>query len=207
MIALADKYGARLDGFDYRLKAEKSLGRKIENEYKTEEFGGDVDKCAAAMSDVVRYTMMTTNERYTSTVESALSDLRAKGYTTRVKNYWEEGQPYRGLNVALTSPEGLKIELQFHTPQSMYVKNKTHALYEKYREEKDDNKRRQMFDAMVRITDKLIPPWGAATAGRARSPEVQSIRERAKQQKGRLLSIGDRKKMGFQTAKEAGLTD
>ena len=207
MIDLASKYGARLDGFEYRLKAEKSLGRKIENEYKTDEFGGDVDKCANSMSDVVRYTVMTSNAKYTATVENALSDLRAKGYTTRVKNYWEEGQPYRGLNVALTSPEGLNIELQFHTPQSMYVKKKTHVLYEAYREEKDDNKRRKMFDAMVQITDKLIPPWGAAATGRARSPKVQSVRERTKQQRERLLSIGTRKKNGFQTAKEAGLVD
>jgi hypothetical protein len=206
MIGLANKHGAKLDGFSHRLKAEKSLGRKIENEYTSDEFGGDIEKCANAMSDVVRYTIKTTNERYTDTVENVLSELKAKGYEARVKNYWEEGQPYRGMNVALTSPDGLKVELQFHTPQSLYVKEKTHKLYEDYRVEKNDAKRRKLYDAMVRITDKLIPPWGTATNAGSRSPQVRDLARNSARERERLLSIGKRKKMGFQTAKEAGLT-
>ena len=205
MINLANKHGAKLDGFSHRLKAEKSLGRKIENEYGGEPFNGDVEACADSMSDVVRYTIKTTNERYTDTVEGVLADLQAKGYTARVKNYWEQGQPYRGMNVALTSPDGLKVELQFHTPQSLYIKEKTHKLYEQYRVERDDTKRRKMFDAMVRITDKLIPPWGTASSGASRSPQVAAIRQQSTEQRNRLLGIGIRKRMGFQTAKEAGL--
>jgi hypothetical protein len=206
MIDAADKYGAKLDGLAHRLKAEKSLGRKIENESKGDEFKGNIQAAADSMSDVVRYTMKTTNERYTETAENVIKDFEAAGYTARVKNYWEEGQPYRGMNVALTSPEGLKVELQLHTPQSLYVKHKTHPLYEQYRVETNDRRRRQLFDRMIKITNSLVPPWGtASTSGAARSPQVRSIQQQTAAQRQRLMGIGQRKVLGFQTAQEAGL--
>jgi hypothetical protein len=206
MIDIAGKHGTKLEGLQHRLKAEKSLGRKIENEYRLDEFDGDMRKCADSMSDVVRYTMKTTNERYTDTVEKVISDFEAKGYTARVKNYWEEGQPYRGMNIALTSPDGLKVELQMHTPQSLYVKHKTHPLYEQYRVEKDNKRRKQLFDRLLRITDSLVPPWGAARTGApARSGQVRALQRQTAAQRERLLSIGERKKLGYQTAAQAGL--
>lgn len=206
MIDLAEESGAKLEGLAHRLKAEKSLGRKIENEYKLHPFKGDINKCAESMSDVVRYTMKTTNDNYTDTVEAALKKFEGEGWTARVKNYWEAGQPYRGMNVALTSPDGLKVELQFHTPQSLFVKNKTHGLYEQYRVEKDNKKRRQLFDRMVKITDTLIPPWGAAkVGGTSRAQSVQRLQMRAGREKLRLMGIGEKKVLGFQTAEEAGL--
>ena len=207
MIDLAEEYGAKLDGLAHRLKAEKSLGRKIENEAKGKEFGGNIEAAAESMSDVVRYTMQTGNGKYTDTVEGVIGRFEKEGWNARVKNYWQEGQPYRGMNVALTSPEGLKVELQFHTPQSMYVKHKIHPIYEQYRVEKDNTKRRKQFDEMVKISDSLVPPWGtASTSGRGhRSPQVRAIQQRSKQGRDRLLGIGQRKFLGFQTAEEAGL--
>lgn len=206
MIDIAQRHGATLDGLAHRLKAEKSLGRKIENEYNLEEFGGDIQKCAESMSDVVRYTLKTTNERYIETAENVIKDFEAAGYTARVKNYWQAGQPYRGMNIALTSPDGLKIELQLHTPQSLYVKHKTHPLYEQYRVETNDRRRRQLFDRMLKITDALVPPWGtASTSSPARSPQVREIQQQTAARRERLMGIGQRKLLGFQTAKEAGL--
>lgn len=206
MIDLAEELGGSMDGLAHRLKAEKSLGRKIENEYKSEEFGGDMNKAAESMSDVVRYTMKTSNADYIGYTEKVISRFEAEGWTARVKNYWEAGQPYRGMNVALTSPDGLKVELQLHTPQSMAVKHRTHKLYEEYRVETNNKRRRQLFDRMVRITDRMIPPWGSAsTNATARAPSVRRIQRTAGEQKQRLMAIGQRKVLGFQTAEEAGL--
>jgi hypothetical protein len=206
MIDLAGEYGAKMDGLAYRLKAEKSLGRKIENEAKGEEFDGNVQAAADSMSDVVRYTMKTTNERYTDTLKGVVDHFEGEGWNARVKNYWQEGQPYRGVNVALTSPEGLKVELQFHTPQSLYVKHKTHPIYEQYRVETSNQRRRQLFDRMIKITDSLVPPWGAASStGQSRSPQVRAIQGRSRSERERLMQVGQRKFLGFQTAEEAGL--
>jgi hypothetical protein len=206
MIDIAESQGAKLEGLAFRLKTENSLGRKIENEYKLKPFDGDIQACADSMSDVVRYTMKTTNEKYTDMVESTVKKFESEGWNARVKNYWEAGQPYRGLNIALTSPDGLKVELQLHTPQSLYVKHKTHPLYESYRVEKDNGKRRQLFDRMLKITDSMIPPWGAAKVGGvSRAPSVQRVQMKAGREKLRLMGIGQRKVLGFQTAEEAGL--
>lgn len=206
MVDLADGLGAQLDGLSHRMKAEQSLGRKIENEYENPPFNGDLKKCAESMSDVVRYTMKTTNENYTDMAEATIKKFESEGWNARVKNYWEAGQPYRGMNVALTSPDGLKVELQLHTPQSLYVKHKTHPLYEAYRVETDNKKRRQLFDRMLKVTDALIPPWGAAkVGGTSRSSQVQRLQMKAGREKLRLMGIGEKKVLGFQTAEEAGL--
>lgn len=206
MVDIAEANGAKMDGLAHRLKAEKSLGRKIENEYEGKPFNGDLQKCAESMSDVVRYTMKTTNDKYTETVENTIKEFEAKGFTARVKNYWQEGQPYRGMNVALTSPDGLKVELQFHTPQSLYVKHKTHPLYEQYRVETDNKKRRALFNRMLKITNDLTPPWGKAKiGGQARARGVRRLQQEAGVAKARLMNIGERKLLGFQTAEEAGL--
>lgn len=190
MIDLADTHGAKMAGLAYRLKAEKSLARKINDEMNPPK------KSAAAtaetMSDVVRYTMTTSNERYVATVQAVVNDFVASGAQARVKNYWSPGQPYRGINVALTMKDGTKVELQFHTPASLKIKHKTHPIYSAYREERDNGKRRQMFEQMVKINNSLKTPWSAGEHVNRRS----STRARKKRE---VLSLGTLKKMGFLT--------
>jgi hypothetical protein len=160
LIDLADKNKAQMEGLDFRMKALNSLMRKIAAE-KDSEHGGDAQKAAEAMSDVVRYTMSYEPDDYVAGVKDVIAQMQKLGYDLRVKNYWEADDPYQGINVAAIHPNGTKFELQFHTPQSVADKEKIHAIYEDYRTEKDYLKRLVMYRKMVNLANKIgvpIPP-------------------------------------------------
>jgi hypothetical protein len=179
MIDTANANGGTMEGLDYRMKAEKSLARKIDDE-KVEN-GGDAEVTADKMSDVVRYTMTFEEDGYTDGVSATISDLEAKGYQMRVKNYWQEGDPYQGINVAAVHPNGQKFELQFHTPGSLKAKEPIHAEYETYRESRDNRTRWKTYNRMTRMARSIAVPSGS------------------------VLSIGTTLFQGFQTAQDAGL--
>lgn len=157
LIDLAEKNKARMEGLDFRLKALKSLMRKIAGE-KDSEHGGDAEKAAKSMSDVARYTMSYEPENYVDGVKGVIAEMQKLGYDLRVKNYWKGDDPYQGINVAVTHPDGTKFELQFHTPQSVVDKEKIHLIYEDYRKETDPKKRWIMYNRMVRIANKIGVP-------------------------------------------------
>lgn len=165
---LAGKHGMQMVGLQARLKSEMSLGRKIESEKDHPDYGGSAKKAADDMSDVVRYTMRAQPGEYGSKVRSVIEDLQKQGYSARIKNYWTPGQPYRGMNVALTDPKGLKVELQFHTPDSLRVKDRIHKAYEKFRVLKNTTEnfraRKRLWDQMVKISNQLNMPKGDVTS-------------------------------------------
>jgi hypothetical protein len=145
-------------GLDFRIKAIKSLVRKILDEKDTEH-GGDAQKAAESMSDVIRYTTAFDPEEYVSGVKGMVEELQAAGYKLRIKNYWKGDDPYQGINIAAIAPDGTKFELQFHTPQSVEDKEEIHKLYETYRESKDNAQRRQLYDEMVQMANKIGVPY------------------------------------------------
>ena len=148
--------GAKMAGLEYRLKSEKSLARKISDEKA--DFGGDAAQTAAAMSDVARYTMTFKDESYVSGVNDVIADLRDQGYELRVKNYWQDGDPYQGLNIAAVHPSGVKFELQIHTPTSLDFKEPTHTHYDTYRESMDTKVRYKEYSTMRRIARGIPKP-------------------------------------------------
>lgn len=179
MIDVANANGGTMEGLDFRMKAESSLARKIDDEKA--ELGGDVQATASKMSDVVRYTMTFDDGNYVDGTAKTIADLEAQGYQMRVKNYWREGDPYQGINVAAVHPSGQKFELQFHTPGSVRAKEPIHKEYETYRTARDNRTRWKTYARMTRMASKIAVPTGA------------------------VLAIGTPLFQGFQTAAEAGL--
>ena len=179
MIDVANANGGTMEGLDYRMKSESSLARKIDDEKA--ELGGDVDATAAKMSDVVRYTMTFDEGNYVEGTSKTISDLEAQGYQMRVKNYWQKGDPYQGINVAAVHPNGQKFELQFHTGTSVKVKEQVHKEYDVYRESRDNRTRWKAYSRMTRMSAKIALPAGA------------------------VLSIGTPIFQPFQTAAQQGL--
>ena len=61
--------------------------------------------------------------------------LEGLGYKfVRVKNTLkDESAVYRGVNTQVKTPDGYTFEIQFHTPQSLAIKEKNHVLYEQAR--------------------------------------------------------------------------
>jgi hypothetical protein len=142
---------------EYRIKGTDSLARKIDDESQKQ--GKPREQIAADMSDVIRFTMEAPTETYAKSAADTLQRMQDAGYELNVKNYWVPGDPYQGLNVAMTSPTGERIEMQFHTPESHRVKDPVHEIYGVYREEKNVERQREMYDQMASMSSVIpIPP-------------------------------------------------
>lgn len=158
MKLIADKVNADLSGLEFRLKGADSLKRKVITN-AVNDFNGDIRLAADNISDAIRYTIKQNPKQYMETVNSAVAMLEKMGYKARVKNYWDMESSYRGVNVALTSPTGEKVELQFHTPESLKVKDVIHKMYEKYRTLNSNSAEALLlYKKMKEISDKLKTP-------------------------------------------------
>ena len=166
-----------------RLKTTDSLARKIDQDAERDH-GGDREKAANAISDAVRYTFNVDDRDYADGVEKTLDTLKETGWKVEsVKNFWQAGDPYDGTNIKL-SKEGVKVELQVHTPTSHKVKEiDLHDDYEKYRKSTDNAERRNLWDNMVEKAKSIPRPANM----------------------GKLLSIGTLVVQTFETAQQAGL--
>ena len=169
LIDLSEKHGSVMIGLAARFKSVKSLARKINDER------GDrtAEEAAGDMSDVIRYTMTYTPENYVSGTKGVVADLEAAGYTLKVKNYWEAGDAYQGINVAAVHPDGTRFELQLHTPQSAFKKEAVHEILDDYRLEKDPVERWILYDKMVRLSASIDIPVedGLLEIGETRSQD------------------------------------
>ena len=123
-----ERSSAKLQGLDYRLKSMDSLARKIVSDADEDQVS--LSAAAAGISDVLRYTLTCSDADYSAMVPQAMASLTEKGYRVeKFRNAWG-GKFYQGVNVHLVSPSGVRVELQFHTPQSFAVKQASHAVYE-----------------------------------------------------------------------------
>ena len=177
---------AELDGkssLEQRLKSTDSLARKIDADAE-KDHGGDREKAANAISDSVRYTLNVDENNYTDGVEKTIKAVEETGWKVEsVKNFWQAGDPYDGTNIKL-SKDGVKVELQLHTPTSHKIKEvDLHDDYEKYRVSKDNTERKSLWDSMVTKAQAIPRPANM----------------------GKLLTLGTLVTQTFETAQQAGL--
>ena len=150
MVDIGDANGTELSGLKFRRKSKESLARKIVKD--AEEKGITLTQSADKIGDSVRYTMVADEATYRQKATQVLSDLKAQGYEIlQEKNYWRRGNGYMGVNTNLLSPDGYKLELQFHTPSSLAVKQPSHDLYEASRKLPDGPEK----DALVKKSREL----------------------------------------------------
>jgi hypothetical protein len=165
MVGLAEEFDGDLDQLEQRLKSTDGLARKIMSEAE-KEHKGDLDMAAEKVSDSVRYTMTVDGSRYTESVPEVVKRFEEMGYQVRVKNFWESGDPYQGINMKLTK-NGVTVEFQMHTPESLQIKvDQLHSIYEEYREinaeENPDQLGRKtlLWEQMIGIANTIPNPEG-----------------------------------------------
>jgi hypothetical protein len=153
------KAGSNLAGFDMRLKSMGSYTEKVSKEVLEAD---SVKTAIGRMYDVVRFTCISEGSSLVQEYFTFVDSMKLQGYNIyRVKNTFSNPTDYRGLNVIFSSPSGDKFEVQFHTPQSFDVKNRTHAAYEEQRKvgvsEARKNELKQLMDLESR---KIVAPEG-----------------------------------------------
>ena len=106
------------------------------------------------------------NEEYLLYVLEMMQDEGLiKGLTftrARVKNTFKDGAAYKGLNTLFKDHQGNIFELQFHTPESLGVKdNGLHQLYEKQRildKTKDKKEWEKIKIEMIKLSGSIKNP-------------------------------------------------
>jgi hypothetical protein len=184
MKTIQENAGGEFVQLDQRVKSTDSLARKIDGD-AVAEFDGDRSRAADAVSDAVRYTLKVGDDTYAQSLDSTVKALEASGFTLRVKNFWQSGDPYDGVNIK-AKKDGIEVEVQLHTRSSFSHKEGeggTHPIYKAYQTELNDSKRETMWNQMIEIAKGVTRPANY----------------------GAILATGTLVLQQFQTAQEAGL--
>ena len=184
MKTIQENAGGEFVQLEQRVKSTDSLARKIDSD-AVAEFDGDRSRAADAVSDAVRYTLKVGDENYAQSLDSTVKALEASGFTLRVKNFWQSGDPYDGVNIK-AKKDGIEVEIQLHTPSSFdhkEGKGGTHPIYKAYQVELNDSSRLSMWNQMIEIAKGVTRPSNY----------------------GSILATGSLVLQTFQTAQEAGL--
>ena len=153
---------ARLSGLEYRLKGKESLRRKIE----ADAMGDKITHKEASerIADALRYTYVIPSSKFGEVFQTVRASMAEKGYDIgAVKNTLQfENVPYRGVNTRASTPDGYIFELQFHTPESLDVKERlNHPLYEKARLlETPEDEKAALYAQMASNANSIPMPEG-----------------------------------------------
>jgi hypothetical protein len=125
--------GRHLAGLKHMLKGEDRFKEKIAERLLAKP-DRTVQQAISAISDPVRFTFCYSPQRYADGVRADVERLKAEGFElTKLKNQWSDEQ-YKGINSQWRRPEtGLRVEVQFHTSESLEAKELTHEAYERIR--------------------------------------------------------------------------
>lgn len=147
--------GLPLIGRDWRLKGEKSYERKVNDKR--------INGPYKPLGDVVRYTFEHKVQNAPEDIKKTLDKFKEKGYNiVAVDNRWKDSGSYNGINCDLVSPDGIPIEVQFHTLRNSKIKELNHKYYEIARDSRTPvnirlaaEKKMQEFEKLWEIPDRI----------------------------------------------------
>jgi hypothetical protein len=151
----------QLFGYDFRLKAEDAIAVKIER--VVQEKGMTREEAAQDIKDSVRFTIHYPDDSFGGHAQGVVDALRDQNASVVVKNTWPpEAGAYKGINVQVTRHDGIRFEVQLHTPQSQKIKDQMHVLYEKQRVlPRSSPMWNDLENEMTRLSRELPVPTGA----------------------------------------------
>lgn len=161
MTEIAAELGCEMTGLEYSVKTASSVADKLERKVA----GGMTEaEAISKMNDLVRYTQLGAHNDLVANAVSTKGMLEAKGFeVTEVDNKWlKQDAVYKGIHMTVKSPEGQSFELQFHSSESMAVKNENHKMYEESRKVGTSDDRRAELEAKMKSNTSSMPnPAGA----------------------------------------------
>lgn len=146
----------RLAGLEHMVKGEDRLKEKLADELSGKD--KTVREALGEVPDGVRFTLCYNDRRYADGVLADVNRLKAEGFNLiKLKNLWEDNQ-YKGVNSQWRRPEtGSRLEMQFHTPESLEAKELTHQAYERIRSPDATPAERREARAFQRRVNALLP--------------------------------------------------
>lgn len=159
----AEAEGGEMSGLDDRLKSPSALAGKIENVAQEK---GLTDLAAAEdVKDALRYTVVLPEPDYTAATGRILDRLlAATGMSLqRFRNYWLDDPgsryapgTYLGVNVVLECLDGMPVEVQFHTPESLGAQYENRELYRRIRKNDVPPDERTEIENQMRANNAIV---------------------------------------------------
>jgi hypothetical protein len=146
----------RLVGLEHMLKKVDRLKEKIAERLR---YNPDLSprQAAGEVPDAVRFTLEYSESCYTNGVQADVERLQGAGYKLlKLKNLWAKDQ-YKGINSQWGAPETGRVEVQFHTPQSLEAKELTHGAYERLRDPLTSKAEESELGAYQRRVNAFVP--------------------------------------------------
>lgn len=146
VLAIAAENDFYLEGLENAVKGASHIVDKAERwltwwreEYKQPE--ATLEDVADSFNDIVRYSLITTKDRYVDATLALIESLKTHGYTIEMvdnrfldKNGNQDfGKTYRAIHLTVRC-KGRLIEMQVHDYSSQSIREYTHELYEKMRQ-------------------------------------------------------------------------
>ena len=126
--SVAKSEKGEIHGFAFRLKTRKSIVSKIGRLMNEEAMS--LPQALDNIQDINRYTMVFEHDTFVRNSKNAIRAFRKEGWHLVKGNNAFGGDFYHGYNVKLQKG-GQFIEIQFHTPTSIEIKEPSHILYTK----------------------------------------------------------------------------
>lgn len=170
VVDITKSLGASMSGLEFAVKAGKSSSEKIDREHEDhkKETGKDDsrsdEQILSELKDVVRFTQFSPHEKLAENASKTIKMLENKGYEIMAcKNRYAspKQEEYYDIKIVAKNPEGQLFELQFHSKESLDVKNKNHGLYEKQRAVGvSDEEKARLGAEMMKNSASLSKPSG-----------------------------------------------
>lgn len=132
---VAELTGGHTEGWEYRVKTERSLRKKISDDAAAD--GISFAEAAAKINDHTRYTVVwEADEQFRSRADQVVAHMEEQGWSIfdkKQKNGMRlQADHYDGVNLQFTNGTD-NFELQFHTPGSHEKKMLAHPLMKEYK--------------------------------------------------------------------------
>ena len=170
---IATAVSTKILGLENKFKTEESLIRKLsllaDKDQSNQTSKQKLEKFARRNNDALRYTFIFQIEKYAQGFQDTIERLKKAGFEippNRIWNAWENEETekdtgYRGINITIISSQKQKIELQFHTAESFWLKTETHYLYKELSNLKTFDKRREeIIKERLRLAKQIKRPKG-----------------------------------------------
>jgi len=156
MIDIRNKLDIDFYGLGNTIKQAESVVSKLNRLAAQDKAEGIIKQdyeYMAMLGDLVRYTFMCQHDVLAGITKEIIKELTDKGYCiTELDNkYLRNELAYKAIHINATAPNKQKIELQIHSPESMYLNVFTHELYEKARNLDDTNPDKPLLKEKIRL--------------------------------------------------------
>lgn len=155
--------GCRMHGLAFRMKSPGSLAAKINRKAEADPDASPYD-VSEKITDLLRYTAVADSPAgVVSMARESVRRLRRRGWDmVEAEHTYVPGNPYKGLHTVLRHRQtGQEVEVQFHSEDSIRIKEAWHPSYEVMRD--DDQplaERAAAYRAMAQAWEDVRAPAG-----------------------------------------------